>query len=148
MTWTSITPFLLCGSAKAEVAIQVDSERFGVGRDTFCGASSLWGVGVDSQGNLYQCWEVVDKPQFSFGTAHDWDPLDPLATATRPDLLTCYVNSGAPLDDSECRACIWLPMCVGGCPHERLFGEGRQCVPYRDDPESFVRAVYAHTDLG
>lgn len=29
--------------------------------------------------------EAVDKPQFSFGTAHDWNPEDPLGSASKAD---------------------------------------------------------------
>ena len=33
-------------------------------------------------------------------------------------------------------------MCVGGCPHKRLFG-GRQCVAFKDEPEKYVLALHA-----
>lgn len=59
------------------------------------------------------------------------------------DMLTCYLNAFGATCDPECRECVWLPHCAGGCPHMRLFGEGRQCVPYRDNPEAFVLASYA-----
>ena len=36
-------------------------------------------------------------------------------------------------------------MCAGGCPHKRLFGE-RQCVAFRDDPESYVLALHARIE--
>lgn len=57
-----------------------------------CGASHLFDLGIDAEGNLYKCWEAVDKPHLSFGRARDWDPRDPLATADRPDNLTCFLN--------------------------------------------------------
>lgn len=78
----------------------------------------------------------------SFGTAHDWDPADPFATASKPDSLTMYLNTASPVPDEECRECMWLPMCVGGCPHKRLFGE-RLCVSFKDDAESYVLALHA-----
>ncbi len=58
------------------------------------------------------------------------------------DNLTKYLNLAAPLPDDECRACVWLPHCAGGCPNRRLAGS-RPCVAYRDDPESFVLALHA-----
>jgi uncharacterized protein len=58
-------------------------------------------------------------------------------------MLTCYLNAYGAQCDPECRECVWLPHCAGGCPHMRLFGEGRQCVPYRDNPEAYVLASYA-----
>lgn len=115
---------LLCGGTDSEVAIKQDASRFAAGRGNYCGAQSMWVVGIDDKGNLQKCWESVDKPQEGFGTAHDWDPMNPLATAKNPDNLTAYLNTACPIPDSECRECVWLPLCAGGCPHKRLF-EGR-----------------------
>ncbi len=133
---------LLCASDASEVGIRQEAGRFQVGRGYYCGANSIWGVGIDDQGNLQKCWEAVDKPAISFGTAHDWDPARPFETATRPDNLTMYLNTACPVPDEECRACVWLPMCVGGCPHKRLFDD-RQCVAFKDNPEPYVLALHA-----
>ena len=84
----------------------------------------------------------MDKPALSFGTAHDWNPASPLATACDPDNLTRYLNTASPVPDDECRACVWLPLCVGGCPHKRLFAT-RSCLPFKNDPEAYVLALHA-----
>ena len=34
-------------------------------------------------------------------------------------------------------------MCAGGCPYKRLYEGGKQCVPFRDDPEAYVLALHA-----
>ena len=133
---------LLCGADASEVGIRQEAGRFSVGRGHYCGAHSVWSVGIDERGNLQKCWEAVDKPRISFGTARDWDPADPLRTASNPDNLTMYLNTAVPVPDEECRECVWLPACVGGCPHKRLF-DRRQCVPFKDDPESYVLALHA-----
>lgn len=133
---------LLCGASDAEVSIKQDSERFSTGRGHYCGAQNIWTAGIDDKGNLQKCWEAVDKPNLSFGTAHDWDPEDPFGTATVPDNLTCYLNTAGPVPDEECRECVWLPLCAGGCPQKRLFEE-RKCVPYKDDVEAYVLALHA-----
>ena len=85
---------------------------------------------------------MLFRSQISFGTAHDWDPADPLTTTSNVDNLTMYLNTAGPVPDEECRECVWLPMCAGGCPHKRIF-EGRQCVAFKDDPESYVLALHA-----
>ena len=133
----------LGGSAEAELGIIKEVERLVPARGHRCGAQCLWTVAIDELGNLYQCYEAVDKRQVSFGTAHDWDPTNPLDTAHTPDNLTMYFNTAAPNADEECRECVWLPICAGGCPHKRLF-EGRKCarIPFRDDPEAYVLALY------
>ena len=133
---------LLCGDDASEIGVRREARRFHAGRGHYCGAHILWGAGIDDQGNLYKCWEAVDKPALSFGTAHDWDPADPLGTASVPNNLTMYLNTAAPVPDDECRECIWLPQCVGGCPHKRLFDK-RSCVSFKDDPETYVLALYA-----
>ena len=133
---------MLCGSDASEVSVRQEAGRFRAGRGHYCGANSIWTVGVDDQGNLQKCWEAVDKPWISFGTAHDWDPMDPLVTASNPDNLTMYLNTANPVPDEECSECIWLPQCVGGCPHKRLF-ETRTCIAFKDDPERYVLALHA-----
>ncbi|MDO4538901.1 MAG: SPASM domain-containing protein, partial [Coriobacteriales bacterium] len=133
---------LLCGSDASELGTIVEARRFQRGRGHFCSAQTLWAIGVDDKGRLHKCWESVDKPRYSFGTAHDWDPADPLNTASEPDNLTKYLNTASPVADKECRECVWLPLCVGGCPHRRLVYE-RQCIAFKDDPESYVLALHA-----
>ena len=138
---------LLCASDASEVGVRQEVGRFTVGRGHYCGAHSMWNIGVDDMGNLQKCWEAVDKPHLSFGTARDWDPANPLGTAARPDMLTMFLNTAAPVPDDECRECMWLPICVGGCPYRRLCGE-RACVAFRDNPEDYVLALYARIGEG
>lgn len=133
---------LLCGGTDAEVGIKQDAKRFTAARGAYCGAQDFWVVAVDDKGNLQKCWEAVDKPQLSFGTAHDWDPKNPLTTAANVDNLTMFLNTASPVPDDECRECKWLPLCVGGCPYKRLFS-GRACVPYKNDAEAYVLALHA-----
>ena len=133
---------LLCGTDMSEVSVRQEAGRFACGRGHYCGAHSIWAVGIDARGNLQKCWEAVDKPSISFGTAHDWDPANPLETASNPDNLTMYLNTANPVPDEECRECVWLPTCVGGCPHKRLFSE-RACIGFKDDLEAYVLALHA-----
>ena len=133
---------LLCETDASEVGVRQEAGRFSRGRGHYCGAHSIWSVGIDDKGNLQKCWESVDKPWISFGTAHDWDPANPLETASKPDNLTMYLNTAMPVPDEECRECVWLPTCVGGCPNKRLFG-GRQCIAFKNDPETYVLALHA-----
>lgn len=138
---------LLCAQDESAVSIERDAGRFRSGRGLFCGAQSMWSVGIDDRGNLQMCWESVDKPTESFGTAHDWDPHDPLSTATCPDNLTKYLNTACPVPDEECMECVLLPVCVGGCPHKRLLGQ-RACISFKDTPEDYVLALHARIGKG
>lgn len=133
---------LLCDSDASDIGVRQEAGRFSVGHGHYCGAHNMWSIGIDDRGNLQKCWEAVDKPKFSFGTAHDWNPADPLRTAANPDNLTMYLNTASPIHDDECAECVWLPMCVGGCPHWRITGK-RRCVAFKDDPEAYVLALHA-----
>lgn len=130
----------LSGAEETAIAISQEAGRFEAGRGHYCHAQSLFSAVIDNRGLVYKCWEDTGKPQASFGTARDWNPADPFATAEKPDELTKYLNTAAPIPDAECRACIWLPLCIGGCPRRRLAGN-RACVPFKDDVEGFVLAV-------
>lgn len=132
---------LLCGSDASEISVIQEAGRFQAGRGHYCGAHTIWDVGIDDKGNLQKCWESMDKVNISFGNAHDWDPADPFATASNPDILTSFLNTASPVPDEECRECIWLPTCVGGCPYRRLYAK-RACIPLKNDPEAYVLALY------
>ena len=133
---------LLCGTELSEIGIMQEAGRFSPGRGHYCSANVLWGVGVDEEGRLFKCWESAGFAEHAFGNVHDWDPKDPLNTADEPDNLTKYLNTALPIDDEECRECVWLPLCVGGCPHRRL-NYSKSCIPFRDQPERYVLALHA-----
>jgi len=107
-----------------------------------CGAGRIFNVGIDPKGRLHKCWEATDKPELSFGCARDWDPADPLATASKPVNLTRFLNCSQPLADDECSACLWLPLCAGGCPYSRFIDGKRQCLPYKDAPDKYALALW------
>ncbi|MGI6221447.1 MAG: radical SAM protein [Coriobacteriales bacterium] len=133
---------VLDGARAAEVAMRQEAERFEAGRGHYCGANQLFNVSIDESGRLYKCWEALDKPEESFGRACAWDPINPFATADAADNLTRFLNIVGPIPDEECRECLWLPLCVGGCPYKRFSG-ARNCVPFKDDPEGFVLSLHA-----
>ena len=131
----------LRGRARLEEGLRRDVSGFRLTNGHFCGASQLFSVGIDEEGRLYKCWENIHQPEFSFGTAETWDPEDPVRSASFPDQLTCYINAALPFDDEECRECVWLPVCMGGCPLFRLRG-AKECVAYKEEPEAYVLALY------
>ncbi len=108
----------------------------------YCFSQQLCSAVIDEEGRLFKCWEDVDDPEKSFGTVESWDPRRPMENLDRPDRLTCYLNTACPIPDPECADCVWLPLCRGGCPHQRL-AENRACVAFRNDPDAFVRMFYA-----
>ena len=132
---------LLCDEDMFTTGLEYDVNWFRAGNSSFCCATQLNNISIDNKGNIIKCWENVDKPYLSFGTADRWDPKDPIRTASDPDNLIRFMNCAIPLADDECMDCIWLPSCAGGCPVKRLEGR-RRCVTYKDNPEAFVLALY------
>ena len=131
---------LLCGSGAGDLDLLKGTVDFQPGQGLYCGSGNLWTVSVDDKGRLSKCSDDVGNPAHSFGSAADWDPLRPLETASAPEFLVRYLNA-AHLDDPECRDCVWLPRCRGGCPYERLFRK-KACLSYRDQPEEYVLSLY------
>lgn len=131
-----------------EVALRPESRHVIVGRDHECVGQNLWMVAADDKGLLYKCGgKLCGQPEFAFGTAHDWDPVDPLGTASNPDMLSKFLNTVVPSHDDKCYACVWLPLCGGGCPQLRLFGKP-ECPAYRYDPERFVLTMHSRIPRG
>ena len=130
---------MVSGEAASRVGILRDVNRFARARGRHCESQSLWHVEIDSEGRLHKCKFGIDHPEFAFGNAADWDPAKAVETASAPANLQGYRQS--PLQDEECRECVWLPFCGGGCPHFRLHYK-RECIQYKDDPEGFILGLY------
>ena len=134
---------LLNGEDAVNIGLHGCKRRVPVGDDHQCAAITLWSALVDVQGNLHKCAGLTAaEPQFAYASARDWDPTDPLATAFAPDNLTRFLNCASPVPDEECRECVWLPLCGGGCPYYRLLGN-RLCLPFREEPEQYVLSQHA-----
>lgn len=125
-----------------EVALRPESRHIIVGKDHGCVGQNIWMVAIDDKGLLYKCGgKLCGQEEFAYGSARDWDPANPLATASNPDMLSKFLNTAAPSPGDKCYECVWLPLCGGGCPQLRLFGK-RECPAYRYDPEAFVLAMH------
>lgn len=125
-----------------EVALRPESRHVIVGKDHSCVGQNLWMVAIDDKGYLYKCGgKLCGQPKYAYGTARDWNPADPLATASNPDMLSKFLNTVVPSHEDKCYECVWLPQCGGGCPQLRLFGKP-ECPAYRGDPDAFVLAMH------
>ena len=125
-----------------EVALRPDARHVIVGKDHTCVGQNLWLVAIDDQGLLYKCGgKLCGQPEYAYGSAHDWDPADPIASASNPDMISKFINTVVPSPGDKCYECEWLPLCGGGCPQLRLFGKP-ECPAYRFQPERFVLAMH------
>ncbi len=69
-------------------------------------------VVIGPEGELYKCWNDVGKKDKVYGY------LD--GRITNEPLLFRYLAASDPFDDTQCKECILLPVCGGGCPYNRI----------------------------
>lgn len=78
---------------------------------------------VGSKGELYKCVESVGNPLEVVGSVFDWDnPNNRLRKWLAYD----------PFSDPECRNCVAMPVCMGGCAHH-----GMDLLQYENRCDSF-----------
>jgi len=65
------------------------------------------------EGELYNCWHDVGKPEWVVGSIFPGRPWN-------YTLLSQYMVGTEVFADDVCRQCLFLPRCSGGCPHFRL----------------------------
>jgi uncharacterized protein len=102
-------------------------------KSTPCSAISNRNLVVGSRGELYKCWESVGDAREVFGNILRMD-------AIRDSRVAKWLQY-SPLDDEECRACIALPVCMGGCA-AHAFSELQhddRCGTFRHNHEAKVR---------
>ena len=95
---------------------------------------------VGSRGELYKCWDSVGNSREVIGHVRDWNDLNGrLGKWLRYD----------PFTNPECRTCIALPVCMGGCAHHAMDANqyenrcGTFRHTYREQVDAFVEAVNA-----
>jgi uncharacterized protein len=74
---------------------------------SFCGAYVENSFVVDWNGDVSKCWNDVGLSEKRIGNVHS-----PAGISARQ---TCHADRD-PFQDSECRQCPILPVCMGGCP--------------------------------
>jgi uncharacterized protein len=93
---------------------------------------------IGSEGELYKCWDSVGNPREVVGNIRDYrNPNGRLQKWLKYD----------PFANDECRSCIALPVCMGGCAHHAmdLLQYENRCGTfrhtYRDQVLAFVEAA-------
>ncbi|XVU22825.1 radical SAM protein [Actinoplanes sp. CA-054009] len=66
---------------------------------------------VGSRGELYKCTETVGDPREVIGNLRDWPKEN--------DRLSKWLTYD-PFNDPDCRSCIALPVCMGGCAYHSM----------------------------
>ena len=92
-----------------------------------CGAEHDLSYLIAPDGLLFKCWA-----QASLGSEHAiGNILDARIVPRQEENLRRFVG-WSPLADGRCKECRVLPICMGGCPYQRLNGSaGSNCAPWR-----------------
>jgi uncharacterized protein len=132
--------------ARAEIEFNRMAERYGFGNTTLpkptgapCTAVRVNELVVGSKGELYKCWESVGDPREVIGHINDYDNLN-----SRTSKWLKY----DPFTNAECRSCIALPVCMGGCAQhamDALQYENR-CGTFRHTFREQVLDFVAHAE--
>ena len=89
---------------------------------------------ISCDGDIYKCWHDVSADNFNgrhFGNIYDGVDWAKLISYTNSlDVLDA-------LDGAECRDCVYLPVCSGGCPEYVMSGNNK-CTPLKHYPEKMV----------
>lgn len=85
---------------------------------------------IDAEGYLYKCWQDIGIRHKSCGnvkkTSQDYSHL-----------YYEYMTYDA-TNDEKCKTCKMLPVCMGGCPFDRVRGN-KHCSRYKYLLEYIVR---------
>jgi uncharacterized protein len=96
---------------------------------------------VGSEGELYKCWDSVGNNREVVGTIFDYKNLN--------GRLNKWLKYD-PLADAECRSCIALPVCMGGCAHHAmdLIQYENRCGTFRHEYRAQIETFVEMSEKG
>lgn len=84
-----------------------------------CAMRNKVAIAFDPEGYAYKCWEIIGNKRHSIGRLNaDGQLID-----INSKMLNRHLYGADPLYDTQCRRCKYLPICVGGCPIQRVENE-------------------------
>ena len=102
-------------------------------KNTFCAAVRQNSFLIRPDGSIGKCFDCYQSIGDVFrGIAHD---------STTQDNLSQWLDFN-PLDDSECKSCFVLPICLGGCPFFRTFRHKKLCLKWKPDFYHSLRQIF------
>lgn len=103
----------------------------------FCGADYVGSLVIDPNGNMYKCWSDIGMDKHCVGNLINKD--------TDTYSLETYINYMIydPTNDNKCKQCIYLPICMGGCPRARKDIEEERCTEYKYALDMYIKEISA-----
>lgn len=87
-----------------------------------CSANKANSMVINSDGEIYKCWEDIGNYDLSIGNIKD--------EISKNLVYLRYVMSD-PTMDPECSECKYLPICLSGCPSNRGDKQKTRCLESR-----------------
>lgn len=96
----------------------------------YCGADRMNSFVIEPNGDMCKCWSDVGLPEYRIGNIKEG--------ITKYTKLLDYALYD-PTQDSACKECKLLPICVGGCPRRRIDAKTERCSNYRYTLENILK---------
>ena len=98
-------------------------------RGNNCVANTKNGFVIDPDGDLYKCWCDIGVKNYSIGNIRN---IEKIGNVNSP------ITNFDPYTDKECSVCKILPICFGGCFHDRYHKTFTPCSPYKESIEQYI----------
>jgi uncharacterized protein len=106
-----------------------------------CAIRDQRAISFDPDGYAYKCWEKIGDVKYAIGQINE----EGMLTNINPTVLNRQLYGADPLDTPKCTKCIYLPICNGGCPIQRIQNEFEEanndvCSLYKGYIIEFLKA--------
>lgn len=106
-------------------------------RSNACCADSMCAFVINADGKLYKCWSDIGSEELSLGNIQD-------GVINEMNAIRYLLDD--PTNDSKCRECKLLPICMGGCPRKRKAGDADKCIYYEELNELYLKKYIQITE--
>lgn len=99
----------------------------------FCGADAVNSLVINSNGDLYKCWSDIGFVDRKIGNIND-------NFSGNTSMYYDYMLYD-PTEDEECKKCKLLPICMGGCPYQRVVNKKKGCNRFKENMDDFMKKI-------
>ena len=103
-------------------------------KNNYCCADAMNSYIISYDGKLYKCWSDLGNADRSVGKLKDGKIV-----FTNRSYYYKFLNYN-PIKDSTCKVCKCLPICMGGCPYDRIHKE-KECLKMKMDIKSYIKEL-------
>ncbi len=103
-----------------------------------CAVRNPNAIVIGPNGELYKCWNDVGDEDRCYGYLN--------GNIINENILYEYLMGADHLNDTECNSCVFMPVCTGGCPYERIHNEklgiAQSCSLFKENTDDFLWLQY------